>query len=255
MAAMLTVAAALPVWRPALPLVWAPLAVVLGAAASTLVHEGAHAWAAHALGYQVDWVVVGGLVGVTAYRGRDDRPLERAAVALRRAGRQRRTGAGAARGQAVVDLIGLASVLAEAAIGLNALALAANLVPVGGTDGALLVRAVVEHRCAGRRRPDGARGGRRGAAQLTGQCGGGRLAAHPRPDRTLADDVPRRRPAGLPGAGPGSGHGGRQPHGARAPPESPKEGELARAPLSRSVVMIVIGSVAAIWALASLLAG
>jgi hypothetical protein len=39
------------------------------------------------------------------------------------------------------------------------------------------------------------------------------------------------------------------------PPESPKEGELARAPLSRSVVMIVIGSVAAIWALASLLAG
>ncbi|MGH9234743.1 MAG: hypothetical protein ACRD0R_15555, partial [Acidimicrobiales bacterium] len=39
------------------------------------------------------------------------------------------------------------------------------------------------------------------------------------------------------------------------PPESPKDGELARAPLSRSVVMIVIGSVAAIWALASLLAG
>jgi hypothetical protein len=39
------------------------------------------------------------------------------------------------------------------------------------------------------------------------------------------------------------------------PPESPKQGELARAPLSRSVVMIVIGSVAAIWALASLLAG
>jgi hypothetical protein len=39
------------------------------------------------------------------------------------------------------------------------------------------------------------------------------------------------------------------------PPESPNEGELARAPLSRSVVMIVIGSVAAIWALASLLAG
>ena len=39
------------------------------------------------------------------------------------------------------------------------------------------------------------------------------------------------------------------------PPDAPKEGELARAPLSRSVVMIVIGSVAAIWALASLLAG
>jgi hypothetical protein len=39
------------------------------------------------------------------------------------------------------------------------------------------------------------------------------------------------------------------------PPESPKEGELARAPLSRSVVMIVVGTVAAVWALASLLAG
>jgi hypothetical protein len=39
------------------------------------------------------------------------------------------------------------------------------------------------------------------------------------------------------------------------PPETPKEGELARAPLSRSVVMIVIGSVAAVWAVASLLAG
>ena len=39
------------------------------------------------------------------------------------------------------------------------------------------------------------------------------------------------------------------------PPETPKEGELARAPISRSIVMIVIGTVAAIWALASLVAG
>ena len=39
------------------------------------------------------------------------------------------------------------------------------------------------------------------------------------------------------------------------PPEAPKEGELARAPVSRSVVMIVVGTVAAIWALASLLSG
>jgi len=39
------------------------------------------------------------------------------------------------------------------------------------------------------------------------------------------------------------------------PPESPKEGELARAPLSRSLVMIVVGTVAAVWALASLVAG
>jgi hypothetical protein len=39
------------------------------------------------------------------------------------------------------------------------------------------------------------------------------------------------------------------------PPESPKEGELARAPLARSVVMIALGTLAAVWALASLLAG
>ena len=39
------------------------------------------------------------------------------------------------------------------------------------------------------------------------------------------------------------------------PPEAPKEGELARAPVSRSVVMIVVGTVAALWALASLLSG
>ena len=39
------------------------------------------------------------------------------------------------------------------------------------------------------------------------------------------------------------------------PPESPKEGELARAPLSRSIVMIVVGSVAALGALASLVSG
>jgi hypothetical protein len=61
---------------------WLPLVAVLGVAASTLVHEGAHAWAAHALGYRVEWVVLGGFTGVTAYEGRDDRPLERAAVAL-----------------------------------------------------------------------------------------------------------------------------------------------------------------------------
>ena len=39
------------------------------------------------------------------------------------------------------------------------------------------------------------------------------------------------------------------------PPESPKEGELARAPLARSVVMIALGTLAALWALASLIAG
>jgi hypothetical protein len=39
------------------------------------------------------------------------------------------------------------------------------------------------------------------------------------------------------------------------PPDRPREGELAAAPLGRSIVMIVVGSVAAIWALASLIAG
>jgi hypothetical protein len=39
------------------------------------------------------------------------------------------------------------------------------------------------------------------------------------------------------------------------PPKEAKKGELARAPLGRSVVMIAIGSVAAMWALASLVAG
>jgi hypothetical protein len=39
------------------------------------------------------------------------------------------------------------------------------------------------------------------------------------------------------------------------PPEAPKEGELARAPMLRSIVMIVVGTIAALWALASLIAG
>lgn len=38
------------------------------------------------------------------------------------------------------------------------------------------------------------------------------------------------------------------------PPKEAKKGELARAPVGRSAVMIAIGFVAAIWALASLLA-
>ena len=38
------------------------------------------------------------------------------------------------------------------------------------------------------------------------------------------------------------------------PPEQPKEGDLVRAPVGRSVVMAVVGGLAAIWALASLIA-
>ena len=37
------------------------------------------------------------------------------------------------------------------------------------------------------------------------------------------------------------------------PPPAPKEGELARAPVGRTVVMMLIGAIATIWALASLL--
>lgn len=146
MGACVVLAAAVLVWRPPQVEAWAPLAVVLSVALSTLVHEGAHAWAAHNLGYRVEWVVLGGLVGVTAYFGRDDRPLERAAVAL----------AGpAASAVLVLGLIGLRATLApsttvlalvEVAIGLNALALVANLLPVGGTDGAHLLRGVFQHR-------------------------------------------------------------------------------------------------------------
>lgn len=36
------------------------------------------------------------------------------------------------------------------------------------------------------------------------------------------------------------------------PPDAPREGDLARAPLGRSITMAVVGAVAAIWALASL---
>jgi hypothetical protein len=39
------------------------------------------------------------------------------------------------------------------------------------------------------------------------------------------------------------------------PPPVAKEGELAQAPMARSIVMIVVGTVAAVWALASLVSG
>jgi Zn-dependent protease len=133
-------------WRPQEPVAWAPLLAAVSVILSTLVHEGAHAWAAHNLGYHVEWVVLGGLAGVTAYFGRDDRPLDRAAVAL----------AGpAASGVLVLVLAALRAALpspstgvaiVEVAIGLNLLGLLANLLPLGGTDGAHLVRGLSEHR-------------------------------------------------------------------------------------------------------------
>lgn len=155
MAAWLVVSTVLLFIGPDASVAWLPLVVVLGVGGSTLLHEGAHAWAAHNLGYRVEWVVLGGLAGVTAYIGRDDRPLERAAVAL----------AGPAASAALVlGLVGLRAALApaatvtalvELAIGLNMMALAINLFPVGRTDGALLVRGLFQHRRQARRGADG----------------------------------------------------------------------------------------------------
>ena len=39
------------------------------------------------------------------------------------------------------------------------------------------------------------------------------------------------------------------------PPENPKDGDLAKAPVGRSVAMAVVGGLAAIWAIATLLSG
>jgi hypothetical protein len=39
------------------------------------------------------------------------------------------------------------------------------------------------------------------------------------------------------------------------PPQRPKEGELDEAPVVRSVVMAVVGAVAALWAVATLISG
>jgi hypothetical protein len=39
------------------------------------------------------------------------------------------------------------------------------------------------------------------------------------------------------------------------PPPQARQGDLARAPVARSLVMIAVGLLAALWALASLLAG
>jgi hypothetical protein len=38
------------------------------------------------------------------------------------------------------------------------------------------------------------------------------------------------------------------------PPDQPREGDLARAPVARSVVMAAVGGIAAVWAMASLVA-
>ena len=39
------------------------------------------------------------------------------------------------------------------------------------------------------------------------------------------------------------------------PPSRPGEGDLGRAPVGRTIAMMVVGAVAAVWALASLVSG
>ncbi len=41
----------------------------------------------------------------------------------------------------------------------------------------------------------------------------------------------------------------------RPPPSVHDDGDLKKAPIARTVLMIVVGSIASIWAIASLLAG
>jgi hypothetical protein len=135
-------------WRAA-----APLGFLVAVLVSTAVHEGAHAWAATSLGYEVGWVVLGWLAGMTAYLGRDDRPLERAAVAL----------AGPAASAALILALMAArlalpdgaavQVVVDSTLLLNGIALVLNLVPVGRTDGALCLRRLVHHARLGRAAP------------------------------------------------------------------------------------------------------
>ena len=146
----LVAATVVALWTPEQVMAWAPLLAGISVVVSTVVHEGAHAWVAHNLGYRVEWVVLGGMVGLTAYFGRADRPLERAAVAL----------AGPAASAALVlALVGVrasmttastATAVVELALLLNVVGLVGNLLPVGGTDGAHLIRGLSEHRRASR---------------------------------------------------------------------------------------------------------
>jgi Peptidase M50B-like len=120
------------------------IAGLVGVVVAMLIHEGGHAGAAVVLGYRVEWVVLGGIAGVTAYRGRDDRPLDRLAVAL----------AGpAANALAALTLVWVAGLVvggARDALGLaavlNAVGLVVNLVPLRGSDGAAAIQAWRDHR-------------------------------------------------------------------------------------------------------------
>jgi Zn-dependent protease len=119
------------------------LAMGAGVIASVLVHEGAHAFAARSLGYRVEWILLGLLAGTTSYSGRDDRPLDRAAIAM----------AGPAANAAAVLVLpaawasgtaGLSDAM-FALLSLNALSVVVNLAPVPGSDGWQVAARLFEH--------------------------------------------------------------------------------------------------------------
>jgi Peptidase M50B-like len=145
LAGLSALAAGVAAFGPSGPVSWLPLFSLVSVVVSTLVHEGAHALAAHNLGYRVEWVVLGGLAGVTAYFGRDDRPLERAAVALAGPAASAALALGLAAVRGAIGDGGTTTTLVEIAMAANALALVANLLPFGHTDGAHLLDGLAEH--------------------------------------------------------------------------------------------------------------
>jgi Zn-dependent protease len=119
------------------------LAMGGGVIASVLVHEGAHALAARSLGYRVEWILLGLLAGTTSYSGSDDRPLDRAAIAM--------AGPAANAGAVLVLLAAWASGAAGlsdamfALLSFNALSVVVNLTPVPGSDGWQVAAWLFEH--------------------------------------------------------------------------------------------------------------
>lgn len=120
------------------------LATSAGIIASVLLHEGTHALAARSLGYRVEWVQLGLVAGSTSYSGRDDRPLDRSAIAM----------AGPAASAAAV-LVLLAAWWPGAAdpneavfalLSFNALTAVVNLLPLPGSDGWQVAAGLIEHR-------------------------------------------------------------------------------------------------------------
>ena len=114
---------------------------------SVLAHEGAHAVAARALGYRVEWIVLGIVDGRTSYSGPADRPLDRAAIAM----------AGPAVSAAVAlgllgawagGVSGPGGIVFHAAV-FNVLTFAVNLVPIAGSDGQVVLAGLLEDRRRG----------------------------------------------------------------------------------------------------------